>query len=96
MIDHEEILKLRQEGLTYAQIGQRFGVSRQRIHQIITEERARQAGIPSRGERLRKRNQGILERAQQGHTVQEIAQEFGLAVGYTYKLLSTLKRGNHD
>jgi hypothetical protein len=37
-LQHEErdgLFKLRQEGLTYAAIGKRAGVSRQRIHQLI-------------------------------------------------------------
>ena len=32
----EEIIKLKESGLTYEKIGLQFGVSRQRIHQIIT------------------------------------------------------------
>ena len=37
MIDINEIIELRHEGYTLAEIGQRYGVTRQRIHQILTE-----------------------------------------------------------
>jgi len=37
----EEIIKLKEKGLTYEKIGLNFGVSRQRIHQIITGYRDR-------------------------------------------------------
>lgn len=38
MTKHEkaEVRKMRESGCTYEEIGQRYGVSRQRIHQIIT------------------------------------------------------------
>ena len=32
----KEMINLRKLGLTYREIGKRFGVSRQRIHQILT------------------------------------------------------------
>ena len=32
----DEIARLRKEGLTYAEIGRRFGISRERIRQILT------------------------------------------------------------
>jgi len=36
MIDIENVLELREQGLTYQAIGDIEGVSRQRIHQVIT------------------------------------------------------------
>ena len=36
-----EIIELRKHGLTYAQIGERYGVSKQRIQQLIGKERIR-------------------------------------------------------
>ena len=36
MPNKKEIIKLKEGGLTYQEIGLKFGVSRQRIHQIIT------------------------------------------------------------
>lgn len=33
----DEIVRLRKSGLTLAAIGKQFGISRQRVHQIITE-----------------------------------------------------------
>ena len=36
-----EMINLRKHGLTYAQIGEEFGISRQRVHQLIGKERAR-------------------------------------------------------
>ncbi len=33
-----EIIAMRQEGLTYAQIAKEFGISRQRVHQIINNK----------------------------------------------------------
>ena len=35
-MDKEKLIELRQKGLSYQQIGQLFGVSRQRIHQILS------------------------------------------------------------
>lgn len=34
-ITRDELLKLKQQGLTYAELGDRFGVSRQRVQQLI-------------------------------------------------------------
>ena len=31
----DEILKLREDGLSYAEIGRRFGISRERVRQIV-------------------------------------------------------------
>ena len=36
MGNRDEALKLRREGLTYAEIGTRLGLSRQRVHQLVT------------------------------------------------------------
>ena len=36
MPNKEEIIKLKESGLTYEKIGLKFGVSKQRVHQIIT------------------------------------------------------------
>lgn len=35
---YKEIMKMRDEGKTYAEIGRLFGISRARIHQILTHE----------------------------------------------------------
>ena len=32
---HDEVVKLRGTGLTYAEIGRRFGISRERVRQIL-------------------------------------------------------------
>ncbi|GAH85612.1 unnamed protein product, partial [marine sediment metagenome] len=37
----DEVVKLRETGLTYAEIGGRFGISKERVRQILK-------GIPSR------------------------------------------------
>lgn len=37
MIDINDIVELRYEGYTLAEIGEKYGVTRQRIHQILTE-----------------------------------------------------------
>lgn len=37
MIDINDIVELRHEGYTLAEIGEKYGVTRQRIHQILTE-----------------------------------------------------------
>jgi excisionase family DNA binding protein len=32
---HDEIIRLRREGLTYAKIGHRFGITKERVRQIV-------------------------------------------------------------
>lgn len=36
MVTKQELIELKQQGLTYAVIGQRFSISRQRVHQLLT------------------------------------------------------------
>ncbi|MDD5338437.1 MAG: HNH endonuclease [Dehalococcoidales bacterium] len=43
---HIKILSLRKQGMTYEEIGLRFGLSRQRIHQIIQYQNKRKAADP--------------------------------------------------
>jgi len=45
----EEVVRLRAAGLTYAEIGVRLGVSRQRAAQLVN--RARERGLIEGGER---------------------------------------------
>ncbi len=35
---HNEVVRLREVGLTYAEIGRRFGISRERVRQIIVRK----------------------------------------------------------
>jgi len=42
----DEIVKLRKAGQTYPQIGKRFGISKQRVMQILKEKPARQKPAP--------------------------------------------------
>ncbi len=35
---HNEVVRLREAGLTYAEIGRRFGISRERVRQIIVRK----------------------------------------------------------
>ena len=36
---NREILKLRAQGMTLEEIGARFGISRQRVHEIVTKRK---------------------------------------------------------
>lgn len=36
MVTRQKVIDLRKKGLTFEEIGKRYGVSRQRIHQIFT------------------------------------------------------------
>jgi len=42
-----EIFKLRNAGLTYLEIGRRFGITKQRVRQILKEDRALQKPVIS-------------------------------------------------
>ena len=35
MIDRNAVIEMRNQGMTYAAIGKQFGISRQRVHQIL-------------------------------------------------------------
>ncbi len=81
-----EILELRAAGLTLAEIGRRFGISRQRVAEIIRERggppaaeaiAARQA---RKAELLEQHSQEILERWRAGAAADEIARHLGLTV----------------
>ena len=41
----QQIIDLRNEGKTYAEIGEIFGVSRQRVHQAIGKDRIRKSNL---------------------------------------------------
>jgi hypothetical protein len=81
-----EFLRLREAGLTLAEIGRRYGVSRQRVAQVIDEtgridgDEVRQARRESQAERARERSADVLEEFRAGRTVLEIARETGVAV----------------
>jgi len=42
----DEVVKLRESGLTYAAIGSRFGISKERVRQILNENPAQQKPTP--------------------------------------------------
>jgi orotate phosphoribosyltransferase-like protein len=53
-----QALRLRKEGYTYEAIGTRLGISRQRAHQLVTEELAKlRAETPEAAEEVRQPEQ---------------------------------------
>ena len=61
----QQIIDLRNEGKTYAEIGEIFGVSRQRVHQVVGTERVRKCNCDI--ERIKYK--GLYEFMQENPTV---------------------------
>jgi DNA-binding CsgD family transcriptional regulator len=78
-----EIVDLRASGLTLAAIGDRFGLTRERVRQILY------------GPTLPKdtaRNAAIIERRRQGVTCAQIGREFGLTQSAIFPICRSVPR----
>lgn len=89
-----QILKMWESGSTLEQIGQHFGVTRERIRQILKKLKHRGHPVLDRAERSsakRSRNldavlvheREIISRIEQGQTIPTIAAELGLVLRHT-------------
>ncbi len=79
-----EIAKLRAQGETLQAIASRFGLSRERVRQVLTSQRGAGAAVATarcaRAERLAAQRRGaVLARWRRGASVAEIAREVGLS-----------------
>ena len=83
---NHEIIVLHAEGMEDATIAKQFGISRQRVHQIIVD-----AGFPTRLDMLRTQRGTIIEYVKEGYSAAEIAKL--LDVPKSYVLSVTHKHG---
>ncbi len=85
-ISKTELIKLQKTLKTDDAIGQKFGITRQAVHQM-----RKKYGIPSNLAKNDQRNAKILSQYKNGATGMAIAKKFDLSVSQTYRILETLK-----
>jgi hypothetical protein len=81
-ISKSELIKLQKELRTDAAIGEKFGISRQAIHQI-----RQKYGIPSNLVKNDERNAKILALSGKGLSGIEIAKKMDLSISQTYRII---------
>lgn len=95
-----QIIKLKEIGLSCAEIGRRLGISRQRVSQIIRTEFIRrpdfhtQAIMMARIRKEKLRNVGKVikqQRSRSGLTLRQLGEISGVSMSH----LSCIERGNH-
>ncbi len=81
-ITKEELLKLQEKLKTDEEIGKKFGISRQAIHQLRLNY-----GISSIKDKFKDRNQDIVNMYEAGKSAIFISQKTGLSITQTYRIL---------
>jgi Mor family transcriptional regulator len=79
----QELLKLQKTFVTDEAIGEKFGVTRQAIHQA-----RKKFGIESRYVKNPKRNAGIVAAFKKGISGTDLAKKFDLSVSQTYRIIN--------
>ncbi|MFP4520626.1 MAG: helix-turn-helix domain-containing protein [Fibrobacterota bacterium] len=84
--NREELIKLQKQCLTDAAIGEKFGISRQAVHQARLK-----LGVSSLMEKHKDRNLKIVEMYNEGIAGTNIAEKFGISVSQTYRIIKKYK-----
>jgi DNA invertase Pin-like site-specific DNA recombinase len=86
-ISKTELIKLQKSLKTDAAIGEKFGVTRQAIHQLRVK-----FGIPSNLVKNDERNAKIVELYKKGLTGTEIAKKLDLSISQTYRMINLAEK----
>lgn len=81
-ISKQELIKLQKKLKTDAKIGEKFGITRQAVHQLRNKY-----GIESRTTENPARNKKIIALRKSGKSVEAIAKLFTLSIPQTYRIL---------
>ena len=87
LVKKSELIKLQKSLKTDAAIGEKFGVSRQAIHQLRVK-----FGIPSNLTKNDERNAKIIELYKKGLTGTEIAKKLDLSISQTYRMINLAEK----
>lgn len=82
-ISKQELIKLQKTLITDEAIGEKFGITRQAIHQA-----RKKFGIESRYIKNPKRNAGIVAAFKKGTSGTDLAKKFELSVSQTYRIIN--------
>jgi DNA-binding NarL/FixJ family response regulator len=85
-VSKSELVKLQKSLGTDAEIGKKFGITRQAIHQL-----RKKFGIVSRYAKNPERNEKILSLYGKGTSGTAIAEKLGLSISQTYRIINTRK-----
>ncbi len=87
-ISKTELIALQKKFKTDEAIGERFGITRQAVHQLRNKY-----GIESVIAKNDERNSKILKAYKTGNTGMSLAKKFGLSVSQTYRILGGAPKG---
>lgn len=93
----EEMLTLYLDGLTYTQIGQRFGLTRQRVQQVLREKatpdeyKLLRAAIEKREERTWLDTE-IRAQLTEGYSCSKVAQNLGCSLSKVKRVSAAMKK----
>jgi hypothetical protein len=82
-ISKQELIRLQKKLCTDAAIGEKFGITRQAIHQL-----RKKYGIDSRYAKNDERNNKVVALYKKGLSGTAIAEKVGLSVSRTYKIIN--------
>lgn len=83
VVSKESLRKFVKNGKTDAEIGSRYGVTRQAIHQLRKKH-----GIVSRVAKNAERNEKIVKDYRNGIPVRKIMKKCGLSMSQTYRVIN--------
>jgi Mor family transcriptional regulator len=82
-ITKQELIKLQKSLVTDEAIGEKFGITRQAVHQM-----RKKFGIESRYIKNPKRNAGIVAAYKKGISAADLAKKFEQSISQTYRILN--------
>jgi DNA invertase Pin-like site-specific DNA recombinase len=85
-ISKSQLIKLQKELGTDEAIGDKFGITRQAVHQL-----RKRLGVGSLREKNPQRNERILAMYEKGKTAQEIAERFDISLSQTFRIIGALR-----
>ena len=86
-ISKAQLIKLQKSLKTDQRIGEKFGITRQAVHQMRNVY-----GIPSNIAKNKERNAKIVKAYKAGTSGTAIAKKFGLSISQTYRVINAGKK----
>ena len=83
-----QIISLQKKLKTDQKIGEKFGITRQAIHQL-----RKKYGIPSNIAKNKERNEKMVKAYKSGMSGTRIAKKFGLSISQAYRVINEGKKG---